>query len=208
MTFQKVDLPFDLVQPIVAEYYKRDAPPRKKRSPGPVPTLEHTFTFAIDKKIGAGSAGIVYSLEPNEKPIAPSMCPPLVAKFSVETRSMFLLREAWFYEELQSLQGSVVPWCFGLYAARIPDGHTFIPWADDEKERETSSEDSHEEGVIRRCGRFKDEHLEFVKSFEHDRVVLVLILERLGGPFLPISGNDEETGEPVEDEGERTLVFS
>lgn len=46
------------------------------------------------------------------------------------------------------------------------------------------------------------------QGFERDHVVLVLILERLGGPFLPTSGNDEETGVPVEDEEERTLVIS
>lgn len=199
--FQRVELPLDLVQPIVVEYYKQDAPPRGNRDfLSPVPMLEPPLAFAIDKKLGAGSAGIVYSLEPHTNSETPPTYPPLAANFSVKNRSKFILREAWFYEELQSLQGSVVPWCFGLYAAHIPEGYTFTPWEDDKRSRRTIPED--DEIVIRKCGRFKEEHLEFVKGFEQDRVVLALVLEKLGSPFLPISGDDEEMEEPVEEEDE------
>lgn len=63
------------------------------------------------QEIGAGGVGIVYSLEPHEKSGTPRSHSSLVAK----NRLKYLLRyyvvgEAWFYEELQSLQGSVVPW--------------------------------------------------------------------------------------------------
>lgn len=49
----------------------------------------------------------------------PNEWPPLVAKLAFATRAMDVAREAWFYNELESLQGSVIPRCYGLFRATL-----------------------------------------------------------------------------------------
>jgi hypothetical protein len=47
------------------------------------------------------------------------MSASLVAKVSTLCHSDSLDREAWFYSEMESLQGSCIPNCYGLFQADI-----------------------------------------------------------------------------------------
>ena len=67
--------------------------------------LEFGLEIAVDGCILSSSLGI----------LLPSI-PPLLVRVAA-TRAMMLEKEAWFYDRLQILQGSIVPRCYSLFEA-------------------------------------------------------------------------------------------
>lgn len=62
--------------------------------------------------------------------------PPLAVKVARRLRRGHLAREAWFYDDLHELQGSVIPRYYGWFdAAETPEfkGDEYAPSEDDEK---------------------------------------------------------------------------
>ena len=47
--------------------------------------------------------------------------PPMVIKVARRSYTRFIAREAWFYDELACLQGSVIPRCFGYFSAKLSE---------------------------------------------------------------------------------------
>lgn len=72
---------------------------------GGVECLEFGLEIAVDGCILSSSLGI----------LLPSI-PPLLVRVAA-TRAMMLEKEAWFYDRLQILQGSIVPRCYSLFEA-------------------------------------------------------------------------------------------
>lgn len=166
LVFEKQSpLPPDLVKPVwVDEEPTRPMPVRRLRTkvPNPVDTGTHhahdlpsNLTIKLGECIGHGRSGLVFKVQVEPvAPVAPvetsspsgssristpstTALPALVAKIGRQHFNKWLLREAWFYEEMQSLQGLVIPRCYGLYSALIPrpSGHdhdhasgSFVPW--------------------------------------------------------------------------------
>jgi len=244
LTFRKVaPLPEDFIKPIEA-YVEGDGDiPVPIRQLLPHGTHSQTYqdlpsplNMKIGDCLGSGRTSFVFEAEPLYLPPGSSI-PPLVAKFGLPGFSKFLLREAWFYEEMQTLQGEVIPWCYGLYYARIPRGTVaFLPWfrgefrtlwKEDiseldksinkeeqllrfvqkcarEKDKEAVAK---EESALEYLGNFKEEYTQLVQqfddttsSFDSNRpylVVPVLILEKLGKPFLPLGGKNWPMNKPI-----------
>lgn len=147
----------------------------------------------LGNKLGFGSSGLVYEvLDPtlvNEG--APSddvVIPPLVLKIAVKTKKKNIAREAWFYDEMQSLQGVVIPRCYGWFEAQLPKGITFVPWTDDEENRFFPKDDPTGERFfsVWRRGTFNEDYRTLLDRLHDDRTVTFILLERLDGPLLPV----------------------
>ena len=54
--------------------------------------------------------------------------PSLVLKVGRFKHRAEITREAWFYDEMESLQGVVVPRCYGWFEAELTEGQTFGSW--------------------------------------------------------------------------------
>lgn len=137
LTFSKVTtLPRDLVKSKEISV-DRDGeipmPIRRLRDPIILHTsmycdLPSSLNVTIGDCLGSGRSSYVFEIEPFGLPSGIRI-PPLVAKLGLPGFNKSILREAWYYEEMQTLQGEVIPWFFGLYYARIPrDGVVFLPW--------------------------------------------------------------------------------
>ena len=104
-----------------------------------------------------------------------------VLKFASRNRNKNLLREAWFYDELQSLQGATVPRCYGYFHAILPANWTVIPWQD------PGSEDNDAEltdEAFKPLGEFNMSYRPVSARFERGQSLGLLLLERLGEPVL------------------------
>lgn len=213
-----------------------DIPVRQEIDNSPNPSIYHDLPSNLVLKLGeciaVGRSGIVFHVEPVGLPssVPGATLPPLVAKIGRQYYSKWLLREAWFYEEMQSLQGVVVPWYYGIYSARIPvtSDQAFLPWLEGWKWRVLQNREADVESVLASyedrdgkddsdlgaikdeqqtlvsCGKFRDEYTDFVKQFEDEHqaekrttVVTILILERLGGTYLPLADRNWPMGKPI-----------
>lgn len=203
--FKQTPLPEDLIQefchdPDPTNPHLRPLPPRRLRTHVPDPDIHHdlptNLVLKLGECIGHGRSGIVFKVKPAGLPSdAPNATlPPLVAKFGRQHYSKWLLREAFFYEEMQSLQGVVVPWCYGFYSARIPvvPGQGFIPWLkgwrlryfahrrdevgpeeclksyqeeDGKDDEDEENLEDNEEKLIE-FGKFRDQYVDLVQQFE------------------------------------------
>lgn len=92
--------------------------------------------LALDQRLSYGRCGVAYSVnvcasQSSQEVLALSI-PPLVAKISRPGRNEDLEHEVYNYDELESLQGIVVPRCYGLFSGTVPKGSSLIPEVDDE----------------------------------------------------------------------------
>ncbi|EIN07998.1 hypothetical protein PUNSTDRAFT_144462 [Punctularia strigosozonata HHB-11173 SS5] len=108
------------------------APPRPpSRSP---PSEGLCIELSLDGAVAKGRCGIVYRvnvhrvLSADGKELSDISLPPLVAKVAGMRYTPHITREAWFYDELEALQGSVIPRCFGLFEAVLQEDTVLVPW--------------------------------------------------------------------------------
>lgn len=125
-------VPEDLIPPILYRDSPFTLPPRPLSSlPNPA---NLSLKLALGERISGGRAGDVHrvsiegiftkdGLEVSEVHI-----PPLVVKIARRRHVFRLAREAWFYDELETLQGVATARCFGWFEAPIPSGLTPYSW--------------------------------------------------------------------------------
>lgn len=77
------------------------------------PHLKIQLTELLDE----GGSSLVYAATAVGCDSAPLQLPPLVVKLARRCRRGHIAREAWFYDELYELQGSVIPRCYGWFDA-------------------------------------------------------------------------------------------
>ena len=87
-------------------------------------------------------------------------------KVAYRSKNKRIAREAWFYEELLDLQGSVIPRCYGYFEADLPAEPSF---------REAMHENRH---------LYLDREEEVQEPFKPNRIG-ILLLERLGESLPP-----------------------
>ncbi|KAF8530529.1 hypothetical protein BU17DRAFT_79341 [Hysterangium stoloniferum] len=111
-------------------------PPSKLPAPG-----NGTLHVIVKEQLGQGRVGTVYSVDiisPEERP----HIPPLVIKVSDRYRSAKLAREAWFYEEMEHLQGVSIGRCYGFFQVELTEECEVPNWR---KISEESAEEADEE---------------------------------------------------------------
>ncbi|KAF8520642.1 hypothetical protein BU17DRAFT_46477 [Hysterangium stoloniferum] len=134
-----------------------------------------TLRVTVNDQLGQGRIGTVYSVDIKSPRDGPHI-PPLVIKVSNRYRSPKLAREAWFYEEMEHLQGVCIARCYGFFQEDTPDSasnkviDTFEDWEDRMKEELSCYTPD------------PAAHLTFVRKHH---LISVLVLERLG-EHIPI----------------------
>ncbi|EKM57514.1 uncharacterized protein PHACADRAFT_251185 [Phanerochaete carnosa HHB-10118-sp] len=200
--FARQQVPVDLVKPVFDDPTGAqpdmfaDLPPRRSS----LNDLGNAhLTASLGDYLGHGHCGLVYALEDMHVTGAPDgvAFPPLVVKIARLNRVASLLRETWFYDEMECLQGVAIPRCYGYFEAEFSENGSEkallqtlfkkFPGADESEGNPTVERD--------RCRGPLHPLLEERDS--HSRVVAVLILEKLG-PRLPVGvAVSEETREDI-----------
>ena len=119
LDFSRLDIPADFIGPVQRESSENSKLERKLLS-SVTSAVYVTVQFTLGRKLDEGGTGMVY--EVISSPIdsqgsAGAEIPPLVAKIGARSKNKRIAREAWFYDELQTLQGVMVPRCYGCFEA-------------------------------------------------------------------------------------------
>lgn len=181
--------------------YGPEPPPRKPSSLPPPGNL--TLHLKLGARIGRGRAGVVYeasvNLDDSSREITSMVAPPLVVKISRHRRYMDVEHEAFYYEEMECLQGVIVPRYYGVFRGSIPPGATLLPSENHDVDRREGEEDSSEEDSYSddesedQCAEDEDQRINASRLARKQRTVVdtdpslvsILVLERVGGR-LPI----------------------
>jgi len=147
-------------------------PPSTLPEPG---DLHVQLTFG--EKIGSGRSSFVHEVNVLPTATLPAHLPPLVLKVARSKRRAEIAREAWFYDELECLQGVVLPRCYGWFEVELAEGQSFDRWTRATR-RSSATENSNPEWQF----KGSKELTEMSHSRNH---VSVLLLEKMGGK-LPI----------------------
>ena len=148
-----------------------EKPAKKTAKPAPTPAAAPAANPLKRKAEESNS-------EESSSELASYVHPPLVAKISRHKHCEDLEHEMYYYEELETLQGVVLPRCYGLFQTRVRHGLSVIP-PDSEELAGKGSRDS------------EDADGEFVPAVAEPApktisgIVSVILLERLGG-HLPV----------------------
>ena len=171
-----------------------------------------TLSLILGDRIGSGRSGVVFNATidtgTSSAEIRAKAIPPLVVKISRYNHHIDLLHEAFYYGEMECLQGVIVPRFYGLFQGRLPPGTSLFPPGerpddarrlvpDPEPENEDSiteeqSSGKHWEDVYpgeddgHTTSHLNSEDVQRLKDLKQDTsIVSILVLERLGGK-LPI----------------------
>ena len=129
------------------------------------------------KVMGNGRVGNICSTAVRYDSSSPELremlLPPLVLKVSRPWKADGLCREAFYYEEMECLQGSVIPRYYGVYEATIPEDCDFLIWTPELKREELKRQKK-----IKKTGRP-------YPALPRPTLVSVLLLERVGD-LLPL----------------------
>ncbi|TCD67826.1 hypothetical protein EIP91_011888 [Steccherinum ochraceum] len=153
--------------------YYLDSPANMIACPSQPTHLGHLrLSLSLGQIIGSGAVSRVY-----EATVIPSgsssslnsrILPPLVVKISRRGMGHTLLPEAQNYVEMATLQGHVIPRCYGLYSATIPDGIQFRPWEGEDGDAQARND------------RWPFHSLPKDEGLLASNIVTILVLERLG----------------------------
>ncbi|GJJ09749.1 hypothetical protein Clacol_003973 [Clathrus columnatus] len=148
--------------------------PKRPPSNLPPPGNDHLIIMLGDT-LGSGRVGTVHQaalLTHNTN------LPQLVVKISRQNRSAYIEQEAWYYEELEQVQGIAMPRCYGLFRARIEEGTEVKIWGDDKKGSDKFDQ-SHSRGFPQAVDSLGEK---LPRMPTPDPALLsVLLFERLGG---------------------------
>lgn len=184
-------------EPVILDHISvRDKVP-PPRPPSMLPTPGHlSLHLQIHDKIGRGRAGGVYSVtidfEKSSPEIATLAIPPLVAKISRPGQHTRLEHEAYYYEEMECIQGVVIPRCYGFFTGDIPaDVSLFPPIEESSNDSSVGGAASDESASHDKCDQrsYKPSPGDNQRPYEPSSCgripVSMLLLERLGDR-LPI----------------------
>lgn len=132
LTLHRSLAPLDLIKPRIAK--SRGPPPDRLPAILPPPGNLH-LQLSLGGKVGNGRVGLVHDISPlslldpsTDSSTAPGL-PPLVVKIARRDGVAYMAREAWFYDEMESLQGICIPRCYGWFEATLPsEVHCVTAW--------------------------------------------------------------------------------
>ncbi|KAI0060198.1 hypothetical protein BV25DRAFT_1858711 [Artomyces pyxidatus] len=167
-----------LVRPSLAPFLLESVPERlPSRLPPPGMAQLHCHA---GKFIGDGHSSIVFALNdvkldgtpPDERSV-----PRLVVKIARSNRLAALAREAWFYDEMECLQGSSIARCYGWFEVDLSSNQIVPAWRDHPAEESGDYDHAldHDATV----------HPDQLKRTARRDILSVLVLERLGDKLPP-----------------------
>lgn len=155
------------------------------------PPARSTLSFTLGEPVSYGRSGIIFDAadvcvvprDGNESPTG--YLPPLVVKIGRANRCYSLAREAWFYEEMESIQGVAIARYYGCFKMELPPGRFVYPWQeslfkteDDDDCDEFIDFDEYPMDALRETGVAP--HPLLAELIQQERHVFVLVLECLG----------------------------
>lgn len=150
-------------------------PPPPEHPKLPMPMSSCHLALQLTDIIDDGGSSVVYAAtaihsDLDDSGAGAQVYPPLVVKMARRSRRGHIAREAWFYDELHALQGSVIPRCYGWFEA--PETPNFVGdvYAPDNEEEEDEESRYYPEPWSDALGALGKE-----KGY-----ISVLVLERLG----------------------------
>ena len=162
------------VRPFLFKAMDGSSPPARPVRPSSLPPPGHLqLELTLASKLGSGRVGHVYALDDSKTKISASsnsdvFVHPLVVKVGGRHPSLStdLEKEAWNYGEMECIQGVVIPRCYGIFQARLPeDGMQVKPWSDK----------GHAETTVQNA------------------LISVLVLERVGGHLaMPMKLSEDD----------------
>lgn len=171
-----------------------ESPPVRAPSALPPPG-QLSLSLELHRRLGHGRAGEVYEVSIDLNGSSPELAtlavPPLVAKVSRPGCPTRIQHEAYYYEEMESLQGVIIPRCYGLFTSDIPAGSSLSESAkkpSDEPSygdnpRDSNLNDTNDGSIDSRNQRARS-----MKSCpDGPTPISILLLERLGDR-LPVGG--------------------
>jgi hypothetical protein len=122
------------VMPSLKDNERVGGPGPPPRPPSKLPPQgDLCLRLSIDaERYGCGRIGSVYPVSIHTS--SQYCLPPLVIKVAARRRSPNLAREAWFYEEMEHIQGVAIPRCYGLFTAEIDPNSEVLDWAETDAE--------------------------------------------------------------------------
>jgi hypothetical protein len=93
----------------------------------------------MPEPLGHGRVGSVYPIRLDDT--EQTSLPPLVVKVASRRRSENLAREAWFYEEMENIQGASIARCYGFFTAEIDPNNEVLGWAESDARYDPDEED-------------------------------------------------------------------
>ncbi|KAJ3535022.1 hypothetical protein NM688_g7036 [Phlebia brevispora] len=96
-------------EPLIFDYYLTRGKEPPARPPSSLPPPGHlSLRLYLGPRLGYGRAGGLF--------------PPLVAKISRPKMEKELEHEAFYYDEMETIQGIVIPRCYGFFTGVLPSG--------------------------------------------------------------------------------------
>ncbi|KAI0060739.1 hypothetical protein BV25DRAFT_1917561 [Artomyces pyxidatus] len=184
VTLHRKNAPLDLVAP--HHILRRpmapvllESTPERPPSRLPPPGTSHLRCHA-GEFIGDGQSSIVFAADKVELDGAPPdarSVPRLVVKIARSNRLAALARDAWFYDEMECLQGSSIARCYGWFEAELTSDQVVPAWSDHPAE----NPDDHDHVLD------IDEtiHPDQLQRTARRDVLSILVLERLGDKLQP-----------------------
>lgn len=161
--------------PYITKIPRRMAQPDVPHPPRPAPrSPQGNLRLALDigRELGHGRVGRVYEAEIDLSVSSPNVekliLPPLVVKISRRGMASALLPEAQTYNDMEVLQGAVIPRVYGLFTGILSDDTHFIPWDEEDLNDDESTPDHYR-------------NLNLMKDVLPPDSVSVIVMERLGG---------------------------
>ncbi|KAI0060769.1 hypothetical protein BV25DRAFT_1827658 [Artomyces pyxidatus] len=186
VVLHRITAPLNLTTPV---YQPRPSPsftrllfesvPERPPSRLPPPRQVH-LSAHLGEFIGDGHSSIVFALDTPQLDGVPSdqhAIPRLVVKIARSNRLAALARDAWFYDEMECLQGSAIARCYGWFEVELSSGQSVPAWS------EHPAEDPNEHDYA--LDRDTNVHPDQLKRSARRDVLSVLVLERLGDRLPP-----------------------
>ncbi|EKM53514.1 uncharacterized protein PHACADRAFT_211204 [Phanerochaete carnosa HHB-10118-sp] len=201
---QRREVPLNLLKPAIRDPSTCkgngfvDMPPRPP-SKQPPPGNAHLHA-SLGEYLGHGHSSIVFDLRDVQLSSAPSdvVVPPLVVKVARINRVTSLLREAWFYDDMECIQGVSIPRCYGYFETEVPEDSDVRRQLLAVAKKYRPEDDGEENLVLSRDQMMGPLHPLLAERCQRRDIIAVTILEKLG-PQLPLGQElSEETKEDLE----------
>lgn len=188
--FHRQTAPLDLCGPSLYGPEKGDqfctptVPPRQKsRLPAP---RQLRLSATLGRYLGHGRSSVVCELDNVDVPGLESdvVIPQLVVKITRLDRAAWTAREGWYYDEIELLQGSVVPYCFGWFDMVLETGADGHPNCTIRVLEEHPVPVMEEKDLL---PVFETSlHPLFEERSKRSDILSILVLERLNNDLLPL----------------------
>ena len=124
-------------KPLISSYSITRGPVPPERPPSNLPPPANmSLALSLGPKIGHGRSGVVFEasidFQSSSREVASFAIPPLVVKISRAGHCNDLRHEAFYYEEMESIQGVIVPRYYCLFETWYTSPGCFVSVTDDQ----------------------------------------------------------------------------